>query len=100
MFYDNAMTSYALGCIQFPHLHFMYVSFKHGIIRFPNMVRKRPHVHVGVLVLREDRLRRMPLASPLDSPLCTLAHCAQSGNRALSPFVGVTMATESFIPEN
>ena len=56
------------------------------VISFPKIVRKRPHLHVGVLVLREDRLQRMLLASPLVAPLIV-------ENRALSPFVEVAMAT-------
>ena len=34
---------------------------------FPDFVRKRPRLHLECLVLREDRIWRMPLASPWDS---------------------------------
>ena len=70
-----------------------YCVFMCRVISFPKIVRKRPHLHVGVLVLREDRLQRMLLASPLVAPLIV-------ENRALSPFVDVAMVTEKFIPEN
>ena len=36
---------------------------------FPVVVRKRPCMHLGCLFLREDRSWRMPLASPLVSPI-------------------------------
>ena len=36
---------------------------------FPVVVRKRPRMHLGCLFLRDDRSWRMPLASPLVSPI-------------------------------
>ena len=35
---------------------------------FPDVVRKRPRMHRECLFQREDRIWRMPLASPWDSP--------------------------------
>src|SRR5579862_4197763 len=65
---------------------------------FPDVVRKRPRMHLECLFLREDRIWRMPLASPWNSPFlvnrrfCSVAwpqnETAELVQRALANFRG------------
>ena len=55
--FTRALLSYMLLCV-----HVFCNSF-------PVVVRKRPRMHLGCLFLRDDRSWRMPLASPLVSPI-------------------------------
>ena len=49
-------------------LMYVVVCFYVSCNSFPDSIRKRPRLHKEWLDLREDRIWRMPLASPLDSP--------------------------------
>ena len=51
------------------HYCFMLLCVHVSCNSFPVVVRKRPRMHLGCLFLRDDRSWRMPLASPLVSPI-------------------------------
>ena len=67
--YLLCMHSHHMSHVTLAHYCFMLLCVHVSCNSFPVVVRKRPRMHLGCLFLREGRRWRMPLASPLVSPI-------------------------------
>ena len=65
--YLSCVHSLHMSHVTLAHFCFMLLCVHVSCYSFPVVVRKCPHLHYECLVLCEDRLWRMPLASPWDS---------------------------------
>src|SRR5579862_120742 len=67
--YMICVYSLHMSLVTLAHYCFMLLCVHVSCNSFPVVVRKRPRMHLGCLFLRDDRCWRMPLASPLVSPI-------------------------------
>ena len=61
--------SFHMSLVTLAHCCFMLLCVHVSCNSFPVVVRKRPRMHLGCLFLRENHRWRVPLASPLVSPI-------------------------------